>query len=173
MKNKAKTKQIEFRPYILLVIFVTSQISCTIPPRPVTTWDRYQKIQFSEVLSQFQGYLAFSEDNTLRVFTPVNAYQSVLWTTGNNSELSEAEVMVLMDKYHSEMTEQQVRQTYKHKVQLKSNSEDGWFCIQESIYSDLVALEPGTQISVLYQFAGSTNSNSNPRLIFAAMGWVE
>jgi hypothetical protein len=173
MKNKEKTKQIEFKAYVLLIIFSTLQVVCTIPPRPATSWNRYQQIQFSEVLSQFQGYLDFTEENTIRIFSPANAFQSVFRMTINYSELSEEEIMVLIGKYHNEMTEQLVRQTYKHKAQLKANNQDGWFCFQESIFSALATLEPGISISVLYQFAGSTNSNSNPRLVFAALGWSE
>jgi hypothetical protein len=170
MKHDHKTP---FRAGLILMLFGIMQTLCTPPPRNSSPWDRYRQVTFQSILAEFKGYREFTQENTLRIYTPLNAFRGEFTVTGGNTEVTEEEKQVLMGKYKNEMDEQQIRRVYQHKALLKSAGDSAWFCFQEQIYPDLLALKPGASISVLYQFAGSTNAKNDPRFIFAVMGWAE
>jgi hypothetical protein len=155
------------------IIFLAILAMCSPIVTKHTSWDRYQKATFIQVLDQFRNFVQFDETQMIKICAAPNAFRSKIQISEQTEQITEDEYMVLETKYQNNLTKDKVREIFKNKLKYKEGEVLGWLCFQDNIYQELMSIKPKKEIEILYQFAGSTNAGDKPRLIFAVMGWIE
>jgi hypothetical protein len=153
---------------VLLILIII----CCSPPLKKDSWNRYEPVTFHELTNKFAGYIDMGNPNTMRIYTPQNAFRGKFKYIGITDTVSESEIMVIHGHF-TNTEESRIKNIYIHKSLLEVDGIKGWFCFQESIYPDLKNLSQNKDIEVFYQFVGATNVNSDSHFIFIVTAWNE
>jgi hypothetical protein len=150
---------------------------CTLPPSSNQSETRYKITKFKEVTNIFKTYVDTNsiENRNKRlntIYMPDNSFSGTFTFLGIVDTVSDAEIDVINAHYQNQKKEY-YKKLFRYKALLESDGIKAWFCFQEDYLYDLRLLKHNSFFTVLYQFVGSTNVDSERHFVFVVTSWVE